>query len=73
MPEYRGPKLIKFNSDALMKLYAKRFYKEIAKPGVRAISFIVEREDGVNVQSSHRIDIDAAEIFARASHTLRGF
>lgn len=70
---YRGPKIVEFDSDALMRRYAKKFYKEISKPRVRAISFVIEHENGTNVQSSHHLEIDAAEAFAKASHAMRGF
>jgi hypothetical protein len=72
-PEYRGPKLVEFDRKARMRLYAKKFYKEISKPGVRSITFIVEREDGVNIQSTHAWDSDLSETFLKAAHSVRGF
>jgi hypothetical protein len=73
MATYRGPKLVQFDRKALMRRYAKKFYKEISKPGVRNISFIVEREDGTNIQSSHTYDSELSETFLKAAHAVRGF
>jgi hypothetical protein len=71
MMDYRGPKLVPFDRKAVVRKFAKRFYKEISNPGVRNISFIVEREDGCwNVQSSHRDDSDVVETFRKAANAL---
>jgi hypothetical protein len=72
-PKYRGPKIVELDCKALMRHYAKKFYKEISKPGIRNISFIVEREDGVNIQSSHTYDSELSETFLKAAHSVRGF
>lgn len=71
--EFKGPKIVRFDNRAMMRFYAKKFCKEISKPGVRAISFIVEREDGVNIQSTHPYDSDLSEAFLKAAHSVRGF
>lgn len=68
-----GLKVVELNRDALIRQYAKKFYKEISKRGVRAISWVIERDEAVNIQSSHALDSDAAEAFAKAAHTMRGF
>jgi hypothetical protein len=71
--EYRGLKVVELDRKAIVRQYAKKFCKEISKPGVRSISWVIERTNGCNIQSSHRDDSDAAETFAKAAHAMRGF
>lgn len=77
MSEAPGPKLVQFNQQALIRREAKRFYKQISRPGVRAISYVIEREEGgdrhYNINSSHADDSAAAEAFAKAAAAMRGF
>jgi len=73
MAEYRGPKLVELDRKAIVRRFAKKFCKEMSKPGVRAISFIVERENGTNIQSSHADDSELSEILLKAAHSVRGF
>lgn len=70
MAQYRGPKIVEFDRKVVVRRYAKKFYKEISKPGVRAISFVIEREDAWNIQTSHRDDIDAVNVFLKAAHIM---
>lgn len=70
MKTYRGPVLVQFDRKALLRRYAKAFYKEISKPGVRDISFVIERENGWNVQSSHRDDSEIALTFRKAANAV---
>jgi len=72
-PKYHGLKVVALDRKAIVRRVAKRFCKEMSKPGVRAISFIVEREDGTHIQSSHADDSTLSEIFLKAAHTVRGF
>jgi len=71
MSQYRGPKVVPFNREAVVRRFAKIFYREISKPNVRAISFVIERSDAWNIQSSHALDSDAAEAFSKASAIMR--
>jgi hypothetical protein len=69
--KYRGLKVVELNRKALMRAYAKKFYKAISKSDVKAISFVIERERGWNIQSSHADDIEASEVFAKAAWIMR--
>jgi len=73
MSQYRGPKLVELDRKAVMRRYAKKFYQEISKPGIRNISFVIEREGYWNIQSSHKQDSDAAETFRKAAAALEHF
>jgi hypothetical protein len=66
-----GLRIVEIDRKALLRRYAKIFYKEISKPDVRAISFVIERASAWNVQSSHADDSEAAEAFAKASAIMR--
>lgn len=68
--KYRGPKVVEFDRRAVVRRYAKRFYKEISKPGLRAVSFVIERDADWNIQSSHADDSRAAESFRKAAHIM---
>lgn len=66
-----GPVVVELNRKALMRMYAKRFYKEISKPGLRAVSWIIEREDAWNIQSSHSDDSTASDTFNKAATIMK--
>jgi hypothetical protein len=68
--EFRGPVLVELDRKALMRMYAKKFYKEISKPGLRAITFVIECEDAWNIQSSHADDCEAASALRKASSIM---
>lgn len=70
-PEFRGPKLVEFDRRRLLRFYAKKFVKQICKPGVRNVTFIIEREDGINIQTSHRDEMEIISIMERTAATMR--
>lgn len=67
-----GPKLVVLDQKAIIRRYAKEFVKQISKPGIRSITFIIEREDGVNCQSS-KTDPETREVLRKALHVLSGW
>jgi hypothetical protein len=64
-------KIVPLDRKAIVRRMAKALAREMSKPRVRAISFIVEREDGWNIQTSHAHDIEAADIFQKAATIMR--
>lgn len=73
MKEYKGPKIVPFDSRAILRLMGKRYVKQVSKPGVKAITFVIEREDSVVIQSSHRDDSETANILEKAASAMRRF
>lgn len=67
------PKLVEFNRDRLLRFYSKKFVKEMSKKNVRNITFIIEREDGINIQTSHIDEWKIVEILEKTAHTMKGW
>ena len=69
--EFKGPKVVPLNNQANLRHIMKRFVKEASRPGVKAITFVIERRDGVHIESSHPHDIDTATILIKSGNVMR--
>ena len=71
----KGLRLVVLDHKQRIRKTVKQLCKELAKPGVRNLTFVVERGDpgrGTwNIQSTHYDDVETSNVLAMASAAVR--